>query len=80
MTDHDPTDGTRHGPNTPTYPDVIVRLTGEDANIYSIIGRVAKALRRQVGDEVATAFIDAATSCDSYDDVLGLVMRTVEID
>jgi hypothetical protein len=78
MTNHDPAD--QHNPDRPTYPHVTVRLTGTDGNVYSIIGHVARALRREVSPQAATAFTDAAFACHSYDEVLRLAMNTVEID
>ena len=63
----------------PKYPDVHVQLSGEDGNANGIIGRVAKALRRSVGDEAASEFTNAATNCGSYDELLVLAMETVNV-
>jgi hypothetical protein len=63
-----------------TYPDVTVQLTGQDGNVFNIIGQVAKALRRQVSREAADAFTKEAFQSDSYDAVLQLAMRTVEVE
>jgi hypothetical protein len=63
----------------PRYPQVRVRLSGGDGNAHIIIGKVAVALRRQVGDEAADAFNTAAYQCGSYDEVLRLAMRTVRV-
>ena len=59
----------------PRYPQVRVRLSGHDAHI--LIGKVAVALRRHVGDAAADEFNAAAHECDSYEAVLQLVKRTV---
>ena len=64
----------------PKYPQVTVRLTGEDGNAFSIIGRVAKALRREVGPEAAAEFQTEAFAQPSYDHLLRLAMRTVEVE
>ena len=61
------------------YPDVAVRLSGTDGSAFSIIGRVAGALRREVSREAAKEFSDAAFECGSYDQVLQLCMRTVDV-
>ena len=61
------------------YPDVEVQLSGEDGNVFSIIGRIAKALRRQVSPEAASEFTDAAMASGSYDEVLQLAMKTVDV-
>lgn len=66
-------------PDQPTHPQVQVQLTGRDGNAYAIIGTVARALRRQVGNEAATAFTDAAFACRSYDELLYLAMTTVNV-
>ena len=63
----------------PKYPDVRVQLTGEDGNAYSIIGRVAKALRRHVSNDAASEFTAAAGNCRSYDELLVLAMETVDV-
>lgn len=63
----------------PKYPDVRVQLTGEDGNAYSIIGRIAKALRREVSNDAATEFTTAAFDCGSYDELLVLAMETVDV-
>jgi hypothetical protein len=66
-------------PSGPTYPHVAVQLTGGDGNVFAIIGTVARALRRQVSADAATAFTNAATACGSYDEVLNLTMNTVDV-
>lgn len=63
----------------PTYPDVTVKLIGEDGNAALIIGRVAKVLRREVSAEAANKFADEAFDLSSYDDVLRLVIKTVNV-
>lgn len=63
----------------PTYPDVHVQLTGEDGNVFVIIGAVSKALRREVSPEVANQWSHAAMNCDSYDAVIRLAMATVDV-
>jgi hypothetical protein len=60
------------------YPDVAVKLVGEDGNAFAIIGRTARAIRRAKGVEAANTFSAAAMACGSYDELLGLVVRTVD--
>ncbi|GAA5200669.1 hypothetical protein GCM10023322_79010 [Rugosimonospora acidiphila] len=62
-----------------TYPHVRVQLTGQDGNAYFIIGRVAAAIRAQVSAEAATQFTQQAQASASYDDLLYLVMCTVDV-
>lgn len=58
----------------PKYPDIKVKLVGEDGNAFSIMSRCARAMRlagktkRQVGD-----FMEEATSGD-YDHLLRTCM------
>ncbi|MFH8294980.1 hypothetical protein [Streptomyces sp. NPDC018059] len=63
----------------PQYPEVEVRLSGEDGNVYSVIGRIQQALRRAGHSEAATEFGAAARGAGSYDEVLQLAMRTVDV-
>jgi menaquinone-dependent protoporphyrinogen IX oxidase len=61
------------------YPNVHVVLAGRDGNVYSIIANVAKALKGQVGQEAADEFKAEAMAMKSYDDVLALCQRTVNV-
>ncbi len=62
------------------YPQVNVRLVGEDGNAFSIIGRTTKAMRRAgIPKDEIDAFTKEATSGD-YDNVLRTVMATVSVD
>lgn len=59
---------------------VTVRLTGANGNVYNLIGLVRRALDRAGERAAATAFTNAARKCGSYDEVLQLIMRTVEVE
>jgi len=63
----------------PRYPQVRVRLTGADGNAHILIGKVAVALRRHVGDQAADTFNAAAYQCGSYDELLRLIQSTVRV-
>ncbi len=64
----------------PKYPEITVRLVGEDGNAFAILGRVSKALRRaKVSKAEIEAFTAEATS-GNYDELLGTVMRWVEVE
>jgi len=64
---------------TPKYPDVEVRLSGEDGNAFTVIARVRTALRRAgVTTEELAAFTTEATAGD-YDHVLQTAMAWVEV-
>lgn len=64
----------------PKYPNVVVKLTGNDGNAFSIIGRIQKALQRaKVPTEEISQFIEEATSGD-YDNLLRTAMKWVEVE
>lgn len=63
----------------PAFPDVVAQLTGSDGNVFSVIGTVAKALRRAGHPQAATDFTTTAFNQDSYDAVLRLAMETVDV-
>ena len=55
------------------------RLIGEDGNVFFIIGRVVKTLRRAGLNEQADEFNKKYPDCESYDEVLQLAMDYVDI-
>ena len=61
------------------YPEIEVRLTGENGNAFAILGRVSATLRR-AGVEKAErdAFYTEATSGD-YDHLLQTVTKWVTV-
>lgn len=61
----------------PKHPNIHVRLSGEDGNAFSIIGRVTRAMKDEGLDtEEVNAFRDEAMSGD-YDNVLQTCMKWV---
>lgn len=67
--------------STPRYPDVHVRLIGEDGGAGAIMGRVTRALKRQ--GRVSEAECDEfRMQCISgnYDNLLRTVMAWVAVD
>lgn len=65
---------------TTKYPEVKVKLVGENGDAYSILGRVGSALQRAglTPDEVQE-YITEATAGD-YDHLLRTTMRWVSCD
>jgi hypothetical protein len=62
------------------YPDITVRLSGQDGNPAFIIGRVMRILRRGgVPEAKISEFVAEAKSGD-YDHVLQTVMRWVDVE
>lgn len=55
------------------------QLTGENGNVFSIIGRVSKALNRAGQPEKAKEFTEKAFKSGSYDEVLRLCSDYVEV-
>ena len=67
-------------PSLPRYPEIQVRLSGEDGNAFAILGRTAAALRAAgVPPEEIDAFFAEATSGD-YDHLLQTTMAWVDCD
>jgi hypothetical protein len=59
----------------PKYPNVEIQLSGEDGNVFSIIGRCTKSARRGgVSKEEINVFTSEMMSGD-YDHALQTVMR-----
>ena len=56
------------------------RLSGEDGNVYAIIGRVKAALRGVGLNDQASEFQKKAMACGSYDEVLALCDDYVEVE
>jgi hypothetical protein len=62
------------------FPEVHVQLTGEDGNVFSIIGRVRQALRcAGATEDDLKAFTDEVMAAGAYDNVLQTVMRWVDV-
>lgn len=66
-------------PDLAQYPDVKVRLVGEDGNAFAIIGRVSGALRRAGHTNASKEFADEAMTGD-YNHVLRTVMAYVSVE
>lgn len=62
------------------YPNITVKLSGEDGNAFAILARVGKALRaNKLGGEVWEEFYMEATDGD-YDHLLQTVMKYVNVE
>jgi len=55
------------------------QLSGEDGNVFFIIGRVSKTLKRVGLNEQAKEFTDKAMNAGSYDEVLRMCFDYVEV-
>ena len=56
-----------------------VQLSGEDGNVFSIIGRVSGALRKAKLPDKAEEFTDKAFGAGSYNEVLRLAMEYCDV-
>ena len=63
----------------PRFPDVSVQLTGRDGNALAIIGAVARALRGAKGRDVEAEWTAAAWGAGSYDGLLRLALKWVDV-
>lgn len=54
----------------PKYPNIEVQLSGEDGNVFYIIGKIGKALRRHVDVATEKEWTAEAFASKSYDEVL----------
>lgn len=62
------------------YPDVTVKLTGQDGNAFSILGKVMRALHHHnVPSEELRRFQNEATSGD-YNHLLATCMKWINIE
>jgi hypothetical protein len=63
------------------YPEITVKLIGENGNVFNIIGLVSRALKRgKVPASEVSKFQNDAFSSPSYDAVLQLCMEWVEVE
>ena len=61
------------------YPNVTVKLVGNDGNAFFILGSVMKALRRaKVSEAEISAYMKEAQSGD-YDNLLQVTMKWVDV-
>lgn len=62
------------------FPDVTVKLVGQDGNAFVILGLTQKAMRRGgVPAEAIEEFVTEAMAGD-YDHLLRTVMQTVNVE
>lgn len=58
----------------------VVQLIGNDGNIFSIMGRVRKALRDAGLKASAEVYTKRVMGCGSYDEALQITMEYVEVE
>jgi len=56
------------------------KLTGQDGNVFNLIGICRKALKKAGQDEKAKEMCQKAFRCGSYDEALAIMMEYCEIE
>jgi hypothetical protein len=62
------------------YPDVTVQLSGQDGNAFTVLARVAKALRRGGVPNVEVDVFNTEATAGDYDQLLQTCMRWVNVE
>ncbi len=60
-------------------PKPACKLVGTEGNVFSVIGRVQKALKKAGQNERASEFVQKAFRAKSYDEVLALCFDYVDV-
>lgn len=60
------------------FPDVTVKLVGNDGNAFAILGSVSRALKAAGHGDAVKAYMDEAMSGD-YDNLLRVTVKTVNV-
>lgn len=62
-----------------TVTKTIVKLVGEDGNVFNLIGKVSSGLKKAGQEDKAKEFTERAFKMHSYDEVLRLILEYVEV-
>lgn len=62
----------------PKY-DIAVKLLGEDGNAFNLIGITRREIAKRVGPAEAKDFVETATQCKSYSELLAFIQETVDV-
>lgn len=66
--------------NSPKYPDIKIKLAGQDGNAFAILSRCVEAMRKaKINREERDKFVKEATS-GNYDHLLIVCMDWFEIE
>lgn len=64
----------------PKYPDIVVKLTGEDGNIFNLIGITLSRMKEAgVSDDELHAFKQEILNTDSYSKAIWVIMTWVTV-
>jgi hypothetical protein len=56
------------------------KLIGEDGNIFNLLGRALKTLKRNGLNEQVKKMVQRIYDCESYDEALSIIGEYVEIE
>ena len=66
--------------NKPKYPEIVVELSEQDGNAFTILGAVKKALKQNnISQDEINQFFTEATAGD-YDHLLQTAMKWVTVE
>lgn len=65
--------------NEVKFPDVTVKLSGQDSNAFAILGAVATALRKSGHRDAVDEYMKDATDGD-YEHLLYVTCQTVNVE
>jgi hypothetical protein len=66
--------------NAPRFAQVQVQLSGQDGNVFAIMGRVIRALRKDGATQSdIDEFVSEVTRAGTYDEALLIVMQWVNV-
>lgn len=60
-------------------PELFIDLNGPDGNVFMVIGKAARVLRKAGLEEEAEEMQERLPNCDSYEDALNMVREYVEL-
>lgn len=64
----------------PKYPEITVRLTGEDGNAFNILGICLRAMRRAGLNQKERDAFQAEAISGNYDHLLATCMKWFEVE
>ena len=64
---------------TPKYTEITVKLSGEDGNAFSILGRVSEAMKLAGATREEIDKFQAEATAGDYDHLLQTAMKWVEV-
>lgn len=62
------------------FPEVEVKLIGEDGNAYAIMAAVQKAMRKaEIPQHEIDSYLNKSLNSKSYDELLQVALKTVTV-